>query len=58
MCLEIIYLMMQDWYECVDPANSFKLCVIDRVLEKWQRPVDKFKFQVLLSESYMKGVWA
>ena len=26
-------------------------------LDKWQRQVSKFKYQVLLSESYMKGVW-
>ena len=28
--------------------------VIDRGLDKWQRQVYKFKFQVLLSESYTK----
>ena len=45
-----------DQYICVDLTNSCCV-VIDSRLDKWQRQVDKFKYQVLWSKLYMKSVW-
>ena len=61
LCLCFLHLFInlsRDRYECVDPTSSYKLCiVIDKGLDKWQRLVDKFRFQVLLSKSCTKGIW-
>ena len=42
---------------CVDPVNIYKFVLWLTEDRTNDRQEDKFKYQVLLSESYLKSVW-